>query len=138
MEKCIFVWIIDTFCFYANVCGDLNQIREGVFHIFAFLDFFAEAAFFVIFVLLCQLFLLACIAGILVGLTRALYIHMEGEFNTYFALATYPIMFFIIVRAQKYSKPKRICEKIGIFLYYYTALVFYYSQDHTSQPLIIQ
>lgn len=103
-----------------DACENLQALRERVFQNTVIPTILLEIFFFALFVYLCNPCLLVlafgmvlvssiknrrvkwldmiCIAMIAVGMLIALYIHMNGKSNVYFAMATYPVALLLFCR----------------------------------------
>lgn len=103
-----------------EVCDNLKNLRNAVFGVNWIPDFLLEIFFWILFVALCNpclyiMFFLSfivkifnrekldylditCYIMIIVGNSIALYIHMTGKSNTYFAMSVYPVVWLLLAR----------------------------------------
>lgn len=113
--------VIDLNLHHWDVSENLNNLRNNVFQVEWIPDVVLEVFFAALFIMICHpcLYLgvfvfglikivkckkftwfdISCILMMLTGLLFALYIHMSGKSNTYFAMATYPVAWLFIVRS---------------------------------------
>lgn len=114
---------VDITTHHWDVCENLEILRSRVFQIKYIPDIVLEIFYWILFVILCNPILFistfifitvkfikckkmdwldaSCLVMAFVGVSIALYVHMEGKSNVYFAMATYPVAWFIIVRSSE-------------------------------------
>lgn len=113
--------IVDLTLRHWDVCENLENIRNEIFGIDWVQNIILEIVFWGLFIIICNpclfLFAFLClivkfikwkkmdcldfcsIAMIVTGISIALYMHMGGKSNVYFAMATYPVAFLATCRS---------------------------------------